>query len=335
MEFNFKKLIYAIIAVIMCLFVWQIAKKANERTERAIREIEEGTTLNSSDLKGAMQKMEENIRVAQSAIQKGDYESAALKMYHFYPGFESILNAHGFKEVETGLTLRAWFDTKKETFISYIRDQYPAMLDKLKIGDLSSREFNHFLNHMPFPFINDIQRKYNTDKTDIIGARTENAPGWFMVSVICNTGSGANYERIVCEALRKKWSDLPGLKLVLDIPMNTEERQAAVKVIDVQIEEQYGEYVFEGKQAYRGGERVPEKVTVTFRNDTRRQDSPVTTWDALSPITTTYQAPEKLKFKFKNERQMADFSDIVASQRKALETSLVSAVESIPRLELR
>ncbi len=70
--------------------------------------------------------------------------------------------------------------------------------------------------------------------------------------------------RSACLNLTEAFRPLPELKLVLDTPISSQEKPKVTKFISIHIEEQYAAYKFEAKQEHRGGERVPEKVTVTF-----------------------------------------------------------------------
>ena len=322
-----KKLI-AIGAALAGVVVFWATQNRNDATRGLAERGDEPDPKNAAE---SMRVLESALEESRQLLQSGRLIESARKLYHIYPGFESYLHSQGYQEIQPGLTLNAWFEARKTAFAKAIADEYPKLVETLKSGDLTWREVNTFFSEMPFPFIHELRRAYEQEKKEIARARAVLATNWCFVSVIAVSGSGETYERIVREALQKRWDAQSGLKLIFDNPSSGEESRAAAKLIDIRIEEKFAEYAFEGDPA-RGGGKVAERATVRFSS--RNSTSPLkTNWEALPPMTVTNEAPEVLRFKFENTRQTADFSNIASRQREALEQKLSAALESLPRFE--
>ena len=323
-----KKLV-AIGAALAALIVFWAVQSRNDSTRAAVEEAEGPS---SSNMGAAMETFAAALEESQQLLRAERALECARKLYHAFPPFESYLQSRGYEEVEPGLTLNAWFETKKSAFSTVLGQVYPKLVSKLKSGDLAWRDMDAFMREMPFPFIHDLRRTYeNQDRPEIAHARASQASSWCYLSVLSVSGNGENYEHMVRDALQAHWNAQPGLKLIFDAPHGREETRAAGTVIDVRIEENFADYAFEG-DAKRGGGRVPESAAVRF--SARGKSRLKTNWESLQPIIVTNEAPEALRFKFEHERQTADFSDLADRQRKALETKLAAALSSIPRFEL-
>ena len=324
-----KKLLIIGSALAALIVFWAVQGR-NDSTRALIESTEGPNPKNAAE---SMRVFESALGEARQLFESGRLIESARKLYHVYPGFESYLNSQGFQEIEPGLTLKGWFEPKKADFAKAISDAYPTLTEKLKAGDLTWRELNTFFSEMPFPFIHEARRIYEKEKTELAKARAANAARWCYLSVIGVSGSSENYEHMVREALKARWDPQAGLKLVFDSPYGGEETRSAGKVIDVRIEEKFAEYAFQGDQK-RGGGKVAESTRVTFASRTAGQNALKTNWESLQPLTVTNEAPEVLRFKFENEGQSADFSNVAARQRQALEEKLSAALQSIPRFEI-
>lgn len=318
-------------AAFVALIVFWVAQSKNAPMQTIVDQAEG----RAGDSLAAMQKFDSALAEARQMLQAGQPLDAALKLYHEYPAFEAALHAEGFKEIEPGLTLSAWFERKKTDFAPALAAAYAAHLERLKNGDAGWREMDQFLNHTPFPFIDQLARRYrNEDRPAVETARAARASNWCFVSVIATTGDGQHYERIVRDALRAKGSAQPDLKLVFDSPASGQETAAAAKIIDVRIEEKFAAYAFEGKHAGRGSGNVAERALVHFSSRARKSDSFRCNWEQLPALAVTNEAPDKLKFKFENDRQTADFSAVAARQREALLQKLSGALQAVPQFEV-
>lgn len=324
-----KKLLAIGTAFLGLTLFWVVQRR--DDSERALAESAGGA--NPRNLQESMRTFEKALNEAQERIQEGYPLESARKLYHVFPGFESYLNAQGFEEIEPGLTLNAWFEAKKTAFADVLSNEYPKLAQRLKSGDSTWREMNAFFSEMPFPFIHELRRTYEKDRREIAAARATQAPGWCFLSVIAISGSGERYEQIVREALQARWNPQSGYKLVFDNPSSGEESRAAAKIINVRIEEHFAEYAFQ-RDPNRAGGKVAESAWVHFSSGNSGNTALKTNWEVLQPLSVTNEAPEVLRFQFENQRQSADFSDVAARQRRALEEKLVAALEAVPPFEV-
>ncbi len=322
----------SIIAALVGLAVWHGTHKQGDLTQvRASAP----KRVAGADLSQASAQFAKTLAESEQLLRGGEFMPCASKLGQQFPPFEMRLMNDGFKEIQPGVTLRDWFDKEQTRFTSVLQAELPRFVEAVKAGDASWRDLEAFLHQMPFPFVNQLRRSYESEQRQAVAqARVQEAANWCLVSVIAVSGSGAGYERRVRDVLRQKWSDGPGLKLVFDSPMSPQERRAASKVIAVEVKETFSEYRFEGNASQRGSGRVPEKAVIKFADLGSRPNSVHSSWDGFT-LTVTNAAPDWLRFKFSNERQKADFSDIEAAQRQALEDRLAAALGALPMFELQ
>ena len=270
------------------------------------------------------------IRQSMVRLRMRAYASAALAVYHAYPTFETYLNSYGTRELDDE-TLRTWFDREKQPLIEAIRSATPEIIEQVKEGRITPAEMEDFINHMPFHFIKGSQTTFRQSRNAIVEARIQNAPGWYLVKITGSTGNVTPYIESIEEALQARWVKNEEFKLVFGGSMSSREQDAAGKFLDVSVGEKFVTYEFEGADKIRGSGQIAEEVMVTFREGTRRNPAPSTTWDSLSEITVHSPAPETLKFRFEHKRQGADFDNVAQTQREKLLTELKTALKSLPK----
>lgn len=325
-----KRLFLSTMAVLIGLSVYGFVNRSPRDLEQRIAEAEGRPIWNEGGYKQAMAGIQEAMSKSAAALRSGNLVTAADVLCHAYPPFESLSNEHGYKEVAPGVSLRDWFDQAAESFKAEIGQAYPAIVAGLSEGRISIQDVRHFQSCMPFPFVGEFKQRFRQDQQAIRETRRAHCTDWVLVSVVGTYGNFQVYENMVRDALRRKWGNPAGLKLVFGGAMDPSERMEAAKVLSVQVDEKRGQYQFAGGQEHRGTGEVPETVLVTFEDQTRRKDAVRTSWDRIEPITISHEAPEVLRFKFRNDRQTASFEDIEERQRAALEEKLAPALETIP-----
>lgn len=319
--------------VIALLVLFAVAQRLmddkNEETERAVAEADGYAEWSETTATRALGDMRQAMDASLDHLRNGDPHAAGLVIYRRFPPFERLVQAHGFREVSPGVSLRDAFERAAAPY----RDALAASLDGLARaageGDVSHHDVRTLASYLPPALGGDFRAAWSAREAEVRRAREANASGWFLVSVASTYGNFRGYEDRLKDALRAKWNDASGLKLVFGPAMSGAETAAAAKHLVATVDEERGRYEFGKGQEGRGSAEVPTAVIITFE-DKSRPGASRTVWDALPPVTASHQPPETLRFQFSSDRQTADFSDVEAACRAALEEALTPALDAVP-----
>ena len=297
-----KFLIYFFVFSLGAVYLYE--KWNDNAIEEQISIIETGTTWSEKDYKAEMETIQAAYQEAAGLLAQDRFSEAALRLYHAYPRFENYMNVHGFRELDDGQTLAEWYDTIEPVMISEIETAYGRMKKGLAEGDVLEQEIRTFMRHIPFRLGNLGKGRYVQESREIEQKRLENAPGWFIVSVVASMGNRDSWEELVRDALQHKWVNGFPYKLVLGGAMNREEERAAACYMNISLSAETITYAFvDQSDSNPGNDKVPERITVTFTVRYRAEQLPPNSWDNLEPISVYHQAPETLSFVFKNKNQ--------------------------------
>jgi len=114
--------------------------------------------------------------------------------------------------------------------------------------------------------------------------------------------------------------------------MNYQEKQAALRVIQVSIEGDEVSYEFAQKTDKRGSSTFHETLTTKFELQSKKDSLPSTNWDQLAEIVAHKPAPEMLTVTFDrfDKKQQANFNEVLEKQKEALFQEFEHQLSTIP-----
>ena len=317
---------------VLALLMWGLNGKRNQNMYDRIEEMETGASSNPEKIAAAHSEYAKTVFEAIAKLKNNEFNETSLLLYHSYPAFENYLNTQGLTEVAPNLTLRQWHDQQSVILIKLLEGAYERAKQLVAQGDYSHQDLKDFLNHTPFPYIHKIKQRWRTDRQTVEAQRVANAKNWIIVHVVGSMGSSAVYEDAVRAALASKWPNTSRQKLVFGGTMNYQEKQAAARVIQVNIEGDKVSYSFDDRSGKRGSSNFHETLTTKFDLLSKNDSLPSTSWDALSEIVAYKPAPEMLTVEFDrfNDKQQANFTDVLEKQKEGLIQEFEQQLNTIP-----
>jgi hypothetical protein len=328
----------AAFATVAMAVLWSLTQRHNTSVEARMRETETGVPAwDASTAKDAVAKANDSWHAAMQAVAAREPKEAFDAYHRAVRGDAAFLvKNHPDKEAGPGQTLRQWFDERDKAFRDAFLPQMDWILDSLAKGDLSSGEVKQLVQNLAYVDFKEPEQRFKKEEKRIAEERAKAATRWLRVELQHNVDT---YEGVVKEALRTKWNDRYGFKVVFGYPLSDAERQATWKTLTVDLNQQDAHYKGSNqKTAFLSGLSVPESVGLRFK--LAGPDPVLTSWDSLAPLSVSVEVPASLWVKYdrysddKPATLQAEARRVGEEKKKELVAALRQQLKGLPGFTL-
>lgn len=226
-----------------------------------------------------------------------------------------------------GKTLDQWENEHQQAYRKAVDREADWAIEQLKIGGIPFDLAEWFFSNTP---------KFREALPAIHAARTEQAPHWFRV-VFDDPIDDREYNNAIERALREKWNDTGGYKLVIGRAMEPDEDLATWKTLKIQVDEKARQYdvvvvpkIKRLTDAQIGTTYIPQHLSVSFQIS--GAEATPTAWDHLPKLEANAEAPDTLKYD--KEAGINEYKTKPKDNRNALVKSIKSQLQNLPAFQV-
>lgn len=322
------------VAIVFSLLMWYRIHKFNDATMDAVREAEGRGPKGPVDAAAIAEKFDSELVKVRGLLDSFDYAEADRVFRDASGDVERCFSCENLTKMPDGRTLSAWHQERLKEFNAGPLVQSCMMLmERLKAGEGSFDDVTVFRHGFSGGYSYMRDKVIRENMSEVESRRAELAHNWVRIHV---SGTYVLYEDAARKAVTERADTCAPYRIIYGRELGYKERSRTAKTIKIHITESAALYGFEGRASTRGSAKIPDKLVMDFavRNG-EGGNTFSSSWDDLPQIVIEEKLPESYMFKFKNERQSADFDSIIKKQREILRDRMIEALKKLPPLKVQ